>query len=163
MVWTLVVGIIAALARGQWPRLVHLGFRVEEERAADSVFRALESGSGRARLKTLMDELYAERMRLNDSALARAISVADANKQTLEGVTQSQLLQGAAIKEVSDKVREVPRLINALESLAETTANISKEMQAINLSMARIDEREKERERRWHDERPHPGRRSNDQ
>lgn len=157
-VWTAIVAVVGILLRGQIARLVLKLLADEPGRTRDLIFDVLDTKTGHVRLRAMLDEVYADRIRRADEF--HQISLA--NRDKLDAVVESQKMQGLALREVEDKMGELPRMTEALERVAEATAKISEEMQAVNLSMARIDEREKERERRWHQEHPHPNRREGD-
>lgn len=165
IVWTLVLGIIVALAKGQGGRLVHLLFRSDPSRAVDTLIETLESKEGRTRMRALMDDLYKERMQHIDAQLRLSLDLAQTNRQILEGVTESIKLQGAALRTVETQVRDLPQMTRVLSELTEATKAISTEMEGVNIWMSRMDERERMRERlerRSHNEPDHPHRRQGD-
>lgn len=163
-VWTAVVAAVLLLLRGQIARLIVRSLDGERPHVLDLIIESLDSKAGRARIRVVLDDMYAQRIAENDRMLHEAIVTANANRDSLVQVVESQKLQGHNIADVQGKMHELPRITDALEALARSTQAIGEQMQAVNISMARIDEREKERdrERRWHQTHPHPQRREDD-
>ncbi len=154
IVWGVVIAVIGALVRGQWTNLV---------------MRAMESAEGKVRTKSVVDALYADRIRQNDELLAHAIdaarengSKADSIDEKVEAVAQIQQLQGSTLRDVERATNKIPEFTRALEAVAESNDRLSDTMQTMAIAFARMEEREKERERRWHDIFPNPGTRLQD-
>lgn len=146
-VWGVVFAIIGALVRGQWTNLV---------------MRAIESEEGRVRMKAVSDKMYANRIRENDALLAKAIDAARENGDKADAITATQLMQGLVLRDVERATQQMPKITEALHEVAETNSRLSDTMQVMAIAFARMEEREREREKRWHDVSPNPGQRRGD-
>lgn len=120
----------------------------DDARFVDAILTALSDKRHRPRLKGLIDDMYADRIRQVDEGIEMALSIAQANTDRLEQVVESIKGHGAELKEVKALTRDVPSITPAINRLTQTLDKMSDEFAELGKTVARIDERQLLWERR---------------
>jgi hypothetical protein len=161
--------LILAFAAWMWialrPAFVRLLYHLlclEPDRFERTVFGALDTKGGRVKFRAYSLEVHAERVQEVDSRIDEALSVANANKDSLGAIRQIQDLHGASISRVQEAVKDIPQMGEAMTRISRSLEAFAKEMKVVNDTMIRLEERSTMEERRLHQMPGSPHRRATD-
>jgi hypothetical protein len=118
------------------------------------VFWLLHSEDGRMRFRRLVEQEF-------EDEFVRWEATAD----TVEGLVESVTLQGSVLREVKEATKDLPSMTGAFNRLAKAIEDLTHQMERVDETVTRMEEREKMRygpERRGSD-RPDTGQRRRDE
>lgn len=136
-------------------------------------FAGLEDIKQQPRLKKLSHDIFGERIEHVDQEIALAVKIgesaltlAEANRDAIEGFRAIVLALGATVEEVRKSTAGLPQIVVALDRAATAAQGVERTVGEMQVTVARIDERQKAIqnmvERRTHQLDPHPSRRADD-
>jgi hypothetical protein len=98
------------------------------------VFWLLQSDDGRLRFRRYVEDEF-------DPEFTRWEATAD----TVEGLVESVTLQGSVLREVKEATKDLPSMTGAFNRLAKAIEDLTHQMERVDETVTRMEEREKMR------------------
>lgn len=170
--WLLTPAILVAAAGFIWrllrPAVSRLTFYLLEtdvDRAHAMMFKILRAEDGRVQFRAFFEDVMGDfvgEARMAAAAVRRLSESSERQEERLDAHSEQ-------LTKIHEATRDVPRLADAIDSIAVSLDKFATEMSVVNTTIARMDEREKSHkdqvdriERRVHQISPHPSRRADD-